>query len=44
MTAYDARSSLALALYALAVPRMFRKPCLRVELHHLTQTGMLTNR
>jgi len=35
LTAYDARSSLALALYALAVTRMFRKPCLRVELHHL---------
>jgi hypothetical protein len=35
LTAYDARSSLALALYALAVTRMFRRPCLRVELHHL---------
>lgn len=35
LTAYDARSSLALALYALAVTRMFRVPCLRVELHHL---------
>jgi len=35
LTAYDVRSSLALALYALAVTRMFRRPCLRVELHHL---------
>lgn len=35
LTAYDARSSLALALYAIAVTRMFRAPCLRVELHHL---------
>jgi RecB family exonuclease len=35
LTAYDARSSLALALYALAVTRTFRRPCLRVELHHL---------
>ena len=35
LTAYDARSSLALALYALAVTRMFRRPCVRVELHHL---------
>jgi hypothetical protein len=35
LTSYDARSSLALALYALAVTRMFHRPCLRVELHHL---------
>lgn len=35
LTAYDVRSSLALALYALAVTRTFRRPCLRVELHHL---------
>jgi RecB family exonuclease len=31
----DARSSLALALYALAAARTFRMPCARVELHHL---------
>jgi RecB family exonuclease len=31
----DARSSLALALYALAVARIFHQPCRRVELHHL---------
>ena len=31
----DARSSLALALYALAAGRVLRRPCHRVELHHL---------
>jgi len=31
----DARSSLALALYALAAGRVLRRPCSRVELHHL---------
>ena len=31
----DARSSLALALYALAASRALRKECKRVELHHL---------
>jgi RecB family exonuclease len=31
----DARSSRALALYAIAASRMFRRPCHRVELHHL---------
>jgi putative RecB family exonuclease len=31
----DGRSSLALALYALAVARTFRRPCVKVELHHL---------
>jgi RecB family exonuclease len=31
----DARTSLPLALYAVAVGRMFRRPCLRVELHHV---------
>lgn len=30
-----ARTSLALGLYALAVARMWRRPCHRVELHHL---------
>lgn len=34
-TVDDARTSLALALYALAARRTFRKPCVRVELHHL---------
>lgn len=31
----DARSSLALAIYAAAVSRTLRRPCRRVELHHL---------
>jgi putative RecB family exonuclease len=31
----DARTSLPLALYAVAAARMFRRPCERVELHHL---------
>jgi len=31
----DARSSLALALYALAAGRVMRRDCRRVELHHL---------
>lgn len=31
----DARDSLALALYALATRRTLRRPCRRVELHHL---------
>ena len=31
----DARSSLALALYAVAAARSLRRPCHRVELHHL---------
>ena len=35
LTADDARSSLALALYAAASWRMMRAPCRLVELHHL---------
>ena len=31
----DARTSLPLALYAVASARMFRRPCHRVELHHI---------
>ena len=31
----DARSSLPLALYAVAAARVLRRPCHRVELHHL---------
>jgi putative RecB family exonuclease len=31
----DARASLALAVYAVAAARTFRRDCLRVELHHL---------
>ncbi|MQY03605.1 RecB family exonuclease [Actinomadura macrotermitis] len=35
LTADDARGSLAMALYALAAARVLRRPCHRVELHHL---------
>lgn len=35
LTADDARGSLALALYAVAAQRVMRRPCHRVELHHL---------
>jgi RecB family exonuclease len=35
LTTDDARSSLALALYALAATRTMHRPCRRVELHHL---------
>jgi RecB family exonuclease len=35
LTTDDTRSSLALALYALAAGRVLRRPCHRVELHHL---------
>jgi RecB family exonuclease len=35
LTTDDARSSMPLALYALAAGRVMRRPCFRVELHHL---------
>jgi RecB family exonuclease len=35
LSSYDARSSLALALYALAAGHTFRRSCVQVELHHL---------
>jgi PD-(D/E)XK nuclease superfamily len=35
LSADDARTSQALALYALAAARIFHAPCHRVELHHL---------
>lgn len=35
LTVDDSRSSLALALYAVAAGRVLRRPCRRVELHHL---------
>ncbi|GGS65126.1 hypothetical protein GCM10010156_25070 [Planobispora rosea] len=35
LTADDARTSLALAVYAVASSRMLRRPCRKVELHHL---------
>jgi RecB family exonuclease len=41
LTTDDARSSLALALYALAAGRVLRQPCRRVELHHLPSGQVL---
>jgi len=41
LTVDDARSSLALALYALAAGRVLRRPCTRVELHHLPSRTVL---
>lgn len=35
LTADDARGSLAMAIYAVAASRVLRRPCRRVELHHL---------
>lgn len=35
LTTGDARGSLALAIYAMAAARVLRRPCWRVELHHL---------
>lgn len=35
LTTADARASLALAVYAAAASRTLRRPCRRVELHHL---------
>jgi RecB family exonuclease len=37
----DARTSLALALYALAAERVMRRTCRRVELHHLPTGSVL---
>ena len=41
LTVDDARSSMALALYALAAERSLRRPCRRVELHHLPSGQVL---
>jgi RecB family exonuclease len=41
LTVDDARSSLALALYALAAGRVLRRPCRTVELHHLPTQRVL---
>jgi putative RecB family exonuclease len=41
LDADDARGSQALALYAYAAARVFRRPCRRVELHHLP-TGTIS--
>ena len=40
LTTDSARSSLALAIYAVAAARSLRRPCRRVELHHLP-TGIV---
>jgi RecB family exonuclease len=41
LSADDARSSLTLALYAIAAQRVLRKDCRRVELHHLPSGQVL---
>ncbi len=41
LTVDDARSSMALALYALAAGRVLRRACHRVELHHLPTAQVL---
>jgi putative RecB family exonuclease len=43
LTDDDARTSLPLALYAVAVAGMFRRPCERVELHHLPTGEVLAH-
>jgi RecB family exonuclease len=43
LTDDDARTSLPLALYALASAGMFRRPCVRVELHHLSTGELLAH-
>jgi putative RecB family exonuclease len=40
----DARTSLPLALYAAAVWKMFRRPTLQVELHHIPSGGVAVHR
>ena len=43
LTDDDARTSLPLALYAVAAAGMFRRPCVRVELHHLATGEVLSH-
>lgn len=43
LTNDDARTSLPMALYAVAVARMFCRPCTRVELHHLSTAEVLVH-
>ncbi|MEP7034484.1 MAG: PD-(D/E)XK nuclease family protein [Dermatophilaceae bacterium] len=43
LTVDDARTSLPLALYAMAVGAMFHRPCRRVELHHLSTGEVLAH-
>lgn len=42
LTVDDARTSLALAIYAAAAERTLRRPCRRVELHHLPSGEVLS--
>ena len=43
LTDDDARTSLPLALYAVAAASMFRRACVRVELHHLPTGDVLAH-
>jgi len=43
LTDDDARTSLPLALYAVAAAGMFRRPCTRVELHHVPTGEVLAH-
>jgi putative RecB family exonuclease len=43
LTSEDARTSLPLALYAAAAWRMFRRRCVRVELHHVPTGAVLAH-
>jgi putative RecB family exonuclease len=43
LTDDDARTSLPMALYAVAAAAMFRRPCTRVELHHLATGEVLAH-
>lgn len=43
LTDDDARTSLPMALYAVAAAGMFRRPCVRVELHHLPAGEVLAH-
>jgi RecB family exonuclease len=43
LTDDDARTSLPLALYAVAAAGMFRRPCVRVELHHVSTGEVLAH-
>jgi putative RecB family exonuclease len=43
LTDDDARTSLPMALYAVAAARLFRRPCRRVELHHLPTGEVLAH-
>ena len=43
LTDDDARTSLPMALYAVAAAGMFRRPCVRVELHHVPTAKVLAH-